>query len=92
VAIATPGTVRQCLEAGILDELQANVVPVVLGEGVAFFNGIARPVDLEGPEVVEGSGVTHLRYRVLTGSASSAAQDDAQATARDVTQRGRGEA
>jgi dihydrofolate reductase len=65
IGIATPGTVRQCLDAGILDELQINLVPVVLGEGLPYFEGIARTVELEGPEVVEGIGVTHLRYRVV---------------------------
>jgi dihydrofolate reductase len=33
VAIATPGIVRQCLNAGVLDELQINLVGVVLGAG-----------------------------------------------------------
>jgi dihydrofolate reductase len=65
VAIATPGTVRQCLDAGILDELQVNVVPVVLGEGRPFFDGIEQAVELEGPDVIAGAGVTHLRYRVV---------------------------
>jgi dihydrofolate reductase len=87
VAIATPGTVRQCLDAGILDELQVNVVPVVLGEGLPFFDGIARSVELGGPEVVEGTGVTHLRYRVQRDEGSSAPRD-AETTARDVAQRG----
>jgi dihydrofolate reductase len=67
IGIATPGTVRQCLDAGILDELQINLVPVVLGEGLPYFEGIAGTVELEGPEVVEGIGVTHLRYRVVRG-------------------------
>jgi dihydrofolate reductase len=89
VGIATPGTVRQCLDAGLLDELQVNVIPVVLGEGVPFFDGIERHVELEGPEVVEGTGVTHLRYRVLTDLTATAAESEAQTTARDVTQRGR---
>jgi dihydrofolate reductase len=87
VAIATPGTVRQCLDAGILDELQVNVVPVLLGEGLPFFDGIAGSVELEGPDVIEGTGVTHLRYRVLRGEESSAARN-AETTARDVAQRG----
>ena len=64
IGVATPGTVRQCLDAGVLDELQVNVVPVVLGEGRPFFDGISGAVELEGPEVIEGIGVTHLRYRV----------------------------
>jgi dihydrofolate reductase len=86
IGIATPGVVRQCLDAGLLDELQVNLIPVVLGDGVPFFEGIAREVSLEGPEVIEGKGVTHLRYRV---AASPAGDDAPEATARDVTQRGR---
>lgn len=57
---------RQCLEAGLLDEVGIELVPVVLGGGKTLFGelGIA-PVQFEGPvEVVEGRGVTHLRYRV----------------------------
>jgi dihydrofolate reductase len=87
VAIATPETVRQCVEAGALDELQVNVVPVVLGAGPQFFEGIAAQVELEGPDVVEGTGVTHLRYRVKRGGAVGG--DDVAATAADVTQAGR---
>lgn len=64
VAVATPDLVRQCLDAGILDELQVNLVPVVLGEGLPFFDGIAGSVELEGPEVITGTGVTHLRFQV----------------------------
>ena len=68
VGVATPSLVRQCLDAGLLDELQVNVVPVVLGEGRPFFDGIEQAVKLEGPEVVEGTSVTHLRYRVGRGA------------------------
>ena len=49
IGIATPGVVRQCLEAGLLDELQINVVPLVLGEGLSYFDGIARHVAARGP-------------------------------------------
>jgi dihydrofolate reductase len=87
VAIATPGTVRQCIDAGILDELQVNLVPTVLGEGLPFFDGIARSVELEGPDVVEGIGVTHLRYRVLRDEQGPGARDS-ETTARAVAQRG----
>jgi dihydrofolate reductase len=87
VGIATPGVVRQCLDAGVLDELQINLIPVVLGEGLPFFDGIAREVSLEGPDVIEGKGVTHLRYRIAAGDAAGG---EAEATARRVTQAGRG--
>jgi dihydrofolate reductase len=57
---------RQCLEAGLLDEVGIELVPVVLGSGTPLFAELgATPVQFEGPiAVVEGVGVTHLRYRV----------------------------
>jgi dihydrofolate reductase len=57
---------RQCLEAGLLDEVGVELVPVVLGSGTPLFAGLGTtPVQFEGPiAVVEGTGVTHLRYRV----------------------------
>jgi dihydrofolate reductase len=61
------GTIAsQCLNAGLLDEIWVDLVPVLLGGGTRFFDQLkAAPVDLEGPvSVVEGSDVTHLRYRV----------------------------
>jgi dihydrofolate reductase len=59
--------VQQYLRAGLLDELQIHLVPVLLGDGVRLFdNGLANaPGELECTRVVESpSGVTHLRYRV----------------------------
>ena len=61
------GTIaRQCLNAGLLDEIWVDLVPVLLGAGTPFFDQLsAAPVELEGPlSVVEGTDVTHLRYRV----------------------------
>jgi dihydrofolate reductase len=60
--------VQQYLRAGLLDELQLHVVPVLLGGGVRLFDGhvAAPPAELERTRVVESpTGVTHLRYRVL---------------------------
>ena len=74
VGVATPGTVRQCLDAGVLDELNINLIPVVFGTGRPFFDGIEREVDLVGPEVIEGRGVTHLRYAIGDKAAPSAAE------------------
>ncbi|WP_434742611.1 dihydrofolate reductase family protein [Micromonospora sp. SH-82] len=60
------GTItRQCLEAGLLDEIRVNLVPVLLGDGVPFFGRLGvGPVELDNPTVVEGDRVTHLYYRV----------------------------
>lgn len=66
-AVAAGGTtiVQQCLVAGLLDELQVNLVPVLLGEGIPLFANLSRSVRLSDPEVIEGRSVTHLRYQVL---------------------------
>jgi len=61
------GTIaRQCLDAGLLDEIWVDLVPVLLGGGTPFFEQLGTaPVELEGPiSVAEGRDVTHLRYRV----------------------------
>jgi dihydrofolate reductase len=65
VAIATPSTVRQCIDAGLLDEISINIAPVLLGSGQRFFPGDDLPtLHLSDPDVVIGTGVTHLRYRL----------------------------
>lgn len=65
VAIATPSITQQCLNAGLLDGITVSLVPVLLGEGIRFFENLAHaPVELEGPTVIEGTSVTHLAYRV----------------------------
>jgi dihydrofolate reductase len=57
---------RQCLDAGLLDEVHIGLVPVLLGGGTPFIGGPGlTPVQLEGPiSVVEGTGVTHIGYAV----------------------------
>ena len=56
----------QCLDAGLLDEVWIDLVPVLLGDGMPFFSQLGdAPALLEGPVAVqEGDRVTHLRYRV----------------------------
>jgi dihydrofolate reductase len=57
---------RQCLDAGLLDEVHVDLVPVLLGGGTPYFAELGtRPVQLDGPvSVVQGTGVTHLGYAV----------------------------
>jgi dihydrofolate reductase len=65
VAVAGASVAQQCLEAGLLDEIAVELVPVLLGRGIRFFDDVAgAPAMLGDPRVVEGTGVTHLRYRV----------------------------
>jgi dihydrofolate reductase len=57
---------QQYLDAGLLDELQIHVVPMLLGDGVRLFDRRASErVDLERTRVLESpEGVTHLTFRV----------------------------
>jgi dihydrofolate reductase len=58
--------VQQALEAGLVDELQIHVAPVLLGDGVRLFDDPgAAQVELEATRVIESTAVTHLRYRVV---------------------------
>ncbi len=56
---------RQYLSAGLIDQMQLNVVPLLLGDGARLFEtGTGTGRELEQILVVEAPGVTHLRYRV----------------------------
>lgn len=66
VAVAAASLVQQCLKAGLLDEVQVDLMPMLLGAGVRLFEHFGgEPVELERVAVVEGDGVTHLRFRVV---------------------------
>jgi dihydrofolate reductase len=56
-------TAQQCLAAGLVDEMQLSLVPILLGSGSRLFEGVADSVaGFEQVEVVEAPGVTHLTY------------------------------
>jgi dihydrofolate reductase len=58
--------IQQYLRAGLVDECQVHVVPVLLGGGTRLFDGLdPAPVGLEKTRVVDSPAVTHLRYRVV---------------------------
>ena len=66
VAVQAADVAQQYLNAGLLDEINVDLVPVILGGGVPLFGSLEdRPVDLECTRVVESDGVTHLRFRVV---------------------------
>ncbi|KOV81449.1 dihydrofolate reductase family protein [Nocardia sp. NRRL S-836] len=55
---------RQAIDAGLVDEICLDLVPVLLGGGTPFF-APGKGYQLEGPlSIVEGVEVTHLRYKV----------------------------
>jgi dihydrofolate reductase len=57
--------INQYLAAGLVDELELHVVPLVLGGGVRLFAGVGPDLKLELLRTVEAPGVTHLKYRVV---------------------------
>ncbi|GAA2047751.1 dihydrofolate reductase family protein [Catenulispora yoronensis] len=65
VVVFGANTARQCLEAGLLDEILVHIAPVLLGDGVRLVSGPALGVTLERVEVAETDQLTDLRFRVL---------------------------
>jgi dihydrofolate reductase len=65
VLVHGAGTAQAALTAGVLDELQIHLIPVLLGQGRRLFDHLGSDhVELELTRVLDGPGVTHLRYRV----------------------------
>jgi len=65
VGVHGADTIRQLLNAGLLDEIAVDVAAVFLGSGVRLFDRLAgTPAVLGNPAVIQGVGVTHLRYPV----------------------------
>jgi dihydrofolate reductase len=66
IGIGSGDVARQALKAGLMEEIGIDLVPVLLGEGIPFFQKLGiEPVHLEITGVTPASNVTHLRYRVL---------------------------
>ena len=65
VGVAGPDIAQQCLNHGLLDEVRFDLVPVFLSRGIRYFDGVDNDaIRLELLQIVEGDGVTHMRYRV----------------------------
>src|SRR6266536_1100517 len=72
VALAGGATVvQQALKAGLLDQLQIHLAPVLLGDGVSLFDRLgADAPELEVGRVVASPSVTHLRFGVAKGASA----------------------
>jgi dihydrofolate reductase len=66
VLVHGAGTAQLALAAGVLDELEIHVIPVLLGQGRRLFDNLSpEHIELERTRVLEGEGgVTHMHYRV----------------------------
>jgi dihydrofolate reductase len=56
--------INEYLAAGVVDEIEVHVVPILLGGGARLFDGVGD-LKLEQLRAVEAPGVAHLKYRVV---------------------------
>ena len=65
VLVHGAATAQLALAAGLLDELEIHLIPVLVGQGRRLFDNLdPEQIELERTRVLEGDGVTHLHYRV----------------------------
>ena len=66
VLVHGSGTAQLALAAGVLDELEIHLIPVLLGQGRRLFDNLSpEHIELERTRILEGeAGVTHMHYRV----------------------------
>lgn len=58
---------RQCIQEGLIDEILIFLAPLLLGDGIRFFNwpGAPASVRLETTSVIRAGQITILRFRVV---------------------------
>jgi dihydrofolate reductase len=59
---------QQYLAAGLVDELQIHIAPLLLGRGVRLFGELVDPVHLELTRTLHSDKAAHLYYRVVRTS------------------------
>jgi dihydrofolate reductase len=66
VVIGGASSAQQGLRAGLVDEIEIDVAPILLGEGLRLFDNLgAEPIELERIRVIADDWFTHLRFRVV---------------------------
>ena len=56
--------IQQYLVAGLVDEFELHIVPIVLGAGKRLLDNVGN-LELEQVRVIEAPGVTHIKYRIV---------------------------
>ena len=56
--------IQQYLAAGLVDEFELHIVPILLGDGERLLENVVN-LKLEQVRAIEAPGVTHIKYRVL---------------------------
>ncbi len=64
-------TVQQFLRAGLVDDFQINLIPVLFGAGTRLFEHFETVQELEQVRVLESPRATHIKFRVRKGNFES---------------------
>ena len=66
MVVGSPSVVKQCIQAGLMDEIHIDLIPTLLFGGIPLFDhlGIA-PVDLQVVDVNATAEVIHITFRVI---------------------------
>ena len=71
--------VRQYLNAGLIDQLDLQIVPIVLGDGIRLFDGVnASGMQLVPDRVMASPVVTHIRYHIAKAHHDDAPQESSR--------------
>ena len=65
VVVGAPSVTQTCLQLGLLDAIQIDLVPVVLGAGIRLFDHLTKPIELLVTEATGNPHVTHITYNVI---------------------------
>ena len=66
MVIGGANTAQQCIQAGLVDQIQIGIVPILLGEGLRFFEHLgSEPIELERMRILESPTRTDLWFRVV---------------------------
>lgn len=58
--------IQETIKAGLLDEIQIHLVPVLLGAGRRLFDNLgSKQIELQRIRVIDSPAVTHLKYRIV---------------------------
>ena len=76
LVVSGADVVRQCLEKGLVNEIQIHLVPILLGDGVRLFDRAGTGwIRLERTGLAASGQVTDLRFRVVTPTTAAPAID-----------------
>jgi len=66
VVVGAPSVVKQCIQAGLMDEIHIDLIPTLLFGGISLFDHLGiQPVDLQITEVNATTEVIHITFRVI---------------------------